>query len=100
MQTLQRISFKNNSLYQIQIILADIQAQTYNFMKKRNPRDSKIFTRKNEEVMLLFLYHTMGLHFPEAINSNNNESKYMFFLNASSKDWKRKRNILAPSFNG
>ena len=24
---------------------------------------------------------------PEAINSNNNESKYMFFLNASSKDW-------------
>ena len=40
--------FKNNYLYQIQTILADTQAQTYNFTIKRNPRGFNIFIGKNK----------------------------------------------------
>ena len=48
MQTLPSTCLKNKYLYQILIILADIQAQAYNFMIKRIPRDYNIFTKKNK----------------------------------------------------
>ena len=48
MQTLQRASFKNNYLYQMQIISADGQARSYRFMVKRIPRDFNIFFKKNK----------------------------------------------------
>ena len=49
MQTLhQSASLKNNYLYRIQIILADIQARAYTFMVKGIPRGFNIFTRKNK----------------------------------------------------
>ena len=48
MQILQCTSLKNNYLYRIQIILADIQAGAYNFMIKRIPRGFTIFMKKNE----------------------------------------------------
>ena len=76
MQTLQHASLSN--IYQI--ILADIQTQTSNFMIKRIPRGFNIFTRKNKDVMFLFLYHLLGLYFTEAINSSNSVSKYLLFL--------------------
>ena len=55
-QILQRASPKNNYLDQIQIILADIQAQAYNFMVKRFQWDFKICTRK----IFVFLYRPSG----------------------------------------
>ena len=70
MQTLQRAYFKNNCLYQIQIVLTDIQAQAYNFKIKRIPRGFNIFTRKNKSfyVSLPMPYiDTLSLHFPETI---------------------------------
>ena len=49
MQTLQRVSFKNNYLYQIQIqTFTDIQARTYTFMVKRINKGFNIFTKENE----------------------------------------------------
>ena len=47
MQTLPSACLKNNYLYQILIILADIQVRAYNFMIKRIPRGF-IFTKKNK----------------------------------------------------
>ena len=47
MQTLPSAFLKNNYLYQILIILADIQVRAYNFMIKRIPRGF-IFTKKNK----------------------------------------------------
>ena len=79
MQSLQLASYKNNYLYQIQVNLADIQVWAYNFMMKRIPRGFNIFTREinvmlcyvmlcyKYDVMFLFLFHILGLHFPEAI---------------------------------
>ena len=66
MQTLPRVSFKNNYFYQILIILADILTQTYNFMMK-SPEASRFLLGKTKDVMFLFLYHTFGFHFLEAI---------------------------------
>ena len=56
MQTLQHASLKNDFLYQMQIILADIQSKAYSFMMKRIPKGFNIFARKNKDVMFLFLY--------------------------------------------
>ena len=47
MQTLPSACLKNNYLYQILIILADIQVRACNFMIKRIPRGF-IFTKKNK----------------------------------------------------
>ena len=71
LQTLQYASFKNNYLFQIQIILVNILTQEQNFMIKRIRRNifkaEKILPGKIKDIMFLFLYHTFGLHFPEAI---------------------------------
>ena len=48
MQTLSSASLKNNYPYQIQNILADIQARAYNFMIKRIPKGFNIFNKKNK----------------------------------------------------
>ena len=48
MQTLPSSCLKNNYLCQILIILADIQARSYNFMIKRIPRGFNIFMMKKK----------------------------------------------------
>ena len=67
MQTLQRASFKNSCLFQMQITLGDIKAWAYNSIIKGIPKDFRIFTNKIIDAMYLFLYHTFCLHFPETI---------------------------------
>ena len=70
METLQRASFKNSYLYQIQITLAD----------KENPQRLQHFYQKIEEVMYLFLYNIFGFTYQRPSNGNNNESKYILLL--------------------
>ena len=38
-----------------------------NFMIKKIPRGFKIFTRKTKNILFHFLYHILGLYFPEDI---------------------------------
>ena len=52
---------KNNYLYQIKIISADIQAGVYNSMINRIPTGFNIFARKYEDVMILFLHYILSL---------------------------------------
>ena len=67
MQTLPRTSLKNNYPYQILINLASILTGAYNFMIKRIPQASTFLLEKMQDVMFLFLYHILGLHFLETI---------------------------------
>ena len=83
---MQTWKLSETTLYQIQIVLADLQARTYNFMIKRIPRGFNVFTRK--EKMLCFssyaIYWVLTFHRPS--NSKNNESKNILFLSNSAKD--------------
>ena len=56
---------KNDYLYIIQIVLADIKGKSYNLMIKRIPSGQRLKYKKN--VMFLFLYHIFSLHVPEGI---------------------------------
>ena len=59
--TFQLAFLKNNYLYQIKIISADIQAGVHNSMINRIPRGFNIFARKYEDVMILFLHYILSL---------------------------------------
>ena len=48
-------SLKNNYFYQVQIILADIKAQTY--------IGATFLLGKIKDVMFFFLFHILGFHF-------------------------------------
>ena len=66
MQTLQHASLEKNYLYQIQIILADIQDRAYIFIIE-SPEASTFLLGRIKDVMSLFLYHILGFPFLEAI---------------------------------
>ena len=66
MQTLQHASLKKNYIYQIQIILADIQDRAYNFIIE-SPEASTFLLGRIKYVMLLFQYYILGLPVLEAI---------------------------------
>ena len=53
MQTLQRASLNNTYLYQIQIILAVIQARAYHFMIRKSPEASTFLLGKTKDVVSL-----------------------------------------------
>ena len=86
MQTLRRISLKNNYLYQILIDLASIITRAYNFMIKRIPWGFNIFTRKNARCYVSLPIPYIGPSLSRDHQTVANESKNILFLNASAKD--------------
>ena len=58
---------KKLNLFQIKIILVNSLTWAFNFMIRRLPSSLNIFTRKMKDVMFIFLYHIIALHFPEYV---------------------------------
>ena len=68
MQTLQRPSFKNNYLFQIQIFLVDIQARSSNV--------NEVIRAVSNSLFFCFFFYEKTLHAPKAQRRNQAKAQH------------------------